>query len=101
MNEKWKNLDAAKTLKLVFWLFTAAFLVMAVVSPDRAEMFNGLKAIYTTPGKVVTDYFRVGGVSATFANCFIVGLFCCLLYQLPGAPGNSLSFFAFSLTMGF
>lgn len=101
MNEKWKNLDAGKTIKLVLWLFTFACLVMAVVAPDRAEMLNGLKAIYTTPGKVVTDYFRVGGVSATFANCVIVGLFCCLLYQLPGAPLNSLSFFAFSLTLGF
>lgn len=101
MNEKWKNLDAGKTIKLVLWLFTFACLVMAVVAPDRAEMLNGLKAIYTTPGKVVTDYFRVGGVSATFANVFIVGLFCCLLYQLPGAPLNSLSFFAFSLTLGF
>ena len=101
MNEKWKNLDAGKTLKLVFWLFTLAFLVAALVSPDRAQMLVGLKAIYTTPGKVVTDYFRVGGVSATFANAFLVGLLCCLLYQLPGAPLNSLSFFAFSLTAGF
>ncbi len=101
MKEKWKNLDAGKTLNLVFWLFTLAFLVMAVISPDRATVFSGLKAIYTTPGKVVTDYFRVGGVSATFANAFIVGLFCCLLYQLPGAPRNGLSFLAYALTMGF
>ena len=51
MNEKWKNLDAGKTLKLVFWLMTFVCLVMAVVAPDRAEMLSGLKAIYTTPGK--------------------------------------------------
>ncbi len=101
MNEKWKNLDAGKTLRLVFWLYTFAFLVMALVSPDRATMLDGLKAIYTTPGKVVTDYFRVGGVSATFANAFLVSLLCCLLYQLPGAPLNGVSFLAFSLTQGF
>ena len=45
MNEKWKNLEAGKTLKLVFWLFTFACLVMAVVAPDRASMLDGLKAI--------------------------------------------------------
>ena len=101
MNEKWKNLDIGKTIKLVLWLFTFAFLVMALVAPDRATMLDGLKAIYTTPGKVVTDYFRVGGVSATFANAFLVGLVCCLMYQLPGAPLNGMSFFAFSLTAGF
>ena len=88
-------------LKLVFWLFTIAFAIAAIVSPDRATMVEGLKAIYTTPGKVVTDYFQVGGISATFANAFIVGLVCCLLYQLPEAPFNGVSFLAFSLTMGF
>ncbi|MBQ9967328.1 MAG: DUF1576 domain-containing protein [Oscillospiraceae bacterium] len=100
MNEK-KVFDTAKMLKLVFWLFTLAFAVAALISPDRATMFSGLKAIYTTPCKVVTDYFQIGGISATFANAFIVGLFCSLLYMLPGAPFNGVSFLAFSLTMGF
>ncbi|MBP3634134.1 MAG: DUF1576 domain-containing protein [Oscillospiraceae bacterium] len=96
-----KEFTAAKMLKLVFWLMTLAFAVAALVSPDRAQMIEGLKVIYTTPCKVVTDYFQIGGVSATFANAFIVGLFCCLLYMLPEAPFNALSFFAFALTMGF
>ena len=101
MKDQVKEFNTARMLKMVFWLFTVAFAVAALVSPDRATMFEGLKTIYTTPCKVVTDYFQIGGISATFANAFIVGLFCCLLYMLPGAPFNGVSFLAFSLTMGF
>ena len=101
MKEKWKNLSASCTLKVVFWLFTAAFLVAAIISPDRAEMFSGLKAIYTTPAQVTKDYFEVGSVSATFFNAFLIGVLCSALYMLPGAVANGVSFLAFSLTMGF
>ena len=62
MNEKWKNLPASCMLKVVFWLFTAAFLVAAIVSPDRAELLSGLQAIYTTPAQVTKDYVRPGQV---------------------------------------
>jgi len=96
-----KEFTTAKMLKLVFWLFTLAFAVAAVIAPDRSSVIEGLKAIYSAPCKVVTDYFQIGGISATFANAFVVGLFCCLLYMLPGAPFNGVSFLAFSLTMGF
>ena len=101
MNEKWKNLPASCTLKVVFWLFTAAFLVAAIVSPDRAEMLSGLQAIYTTPAQVTKDYFEVGSVSAAFANAFLVCLLCSALYMLPGAAANGVSFIAFGLTAGF
>ena len=68
MNEKWKNLDTSAMLKSVFWLFALVFLAAAIISPDRAEMLSGLKAIYTTPAQVTKDYFAVGSVSATFAK---------------------------------
>ncbi len=101
MCERWRAADTNKTLKIVFWLFTFAFLAAALISPDRAAMFDGLKVIYTTPCKVVTDYFQIASVSGTFANAFLVGLVCSLLYMLPQAPRNGVSFLAFSLTMGF
>ena len=101
MNNQTKEFTTAKMLKLVFWLFTLAFAVAAVIAPDRATVLEGLKAIYSSPCKVVTDYFQIGGLSATFANAFIVSLFCSLLYLLPGAPFNGVSFLAFSLTAGF
>ena len=101
MNEKWKNLPASCMLKAIFWLFTAAFLVAAIVSPDRAELLSGLKAIYTTPAQVTKDYFEVGSVSAAFFNAFLVSALCSALYMLPGAAANGVSFIAFGLTAGF
>ena len=101
MTEKWKQLDASRMLKLVFWLFTAAFLVAALVSPDRGSLVSGLKALYTTPAQVTKDYFAVGGLSATFFSVFLVSLLCALLYLLPGAVANGVSFTAYGLTVGF
>lgn len=101
MNEKWKNLPASCTLKVIFWLFTAAFLLAALVSPDRAELLSGLKTIYTTPAQVTKDYFEIGGLSACFANVFLVSLICALLFLLPGAVANGASFIGYGLTVGF
>ena len=101
MTEKWRKLPASSMLKLVFWLFTLAFLVAALVSPDRAQLWSGLKAIYTTPAQVTKDYFEVGSVSAAFFNAFLVSLVCSLLYMLPGAAANGTSFIGFGLTIGF
>ena len=101
MTEKWKKLDASQMLKLVFWLFTAAFLVAALISPDRGSLVSGLKTLYTTPAQVTKDYFAVGGVSATFFNAFLMSAICSLLYMLPGAVANGVSFTAFGLTIGF
>ena len=101
MNEKWKKLPASCTLKVVFWMFVAAFLIAAFISPDRAEMLSGLQAIYSTPAQVTKDYFEVGSVSAAFMNAFLVGTLCAGLYMLPGATANGVSFLAFSLTCGF
>lgn len=101
MNEKLKSLDTNRTLKLVFWMFTLAFAVAAVISPDRGEMLSGLKNIYTTPAQVTKDYFEVGSVSAAFANACLMGIVCSALFMLPGAQANGVSFMAFSLTVGF
>lgn len=101
MKEKWKSCSASQMLKAVFWLFTAAFLIAALVSPDREQLFSGLKAIYTTPAQVTKDYFEVGSVSAAFFNASLVGALCAALYLLPGAVANGVSFLAFSLTCGF
>ena len=86
MNEKWKKLPASCTLKVVFWMFVAAFLIAAFISPDRAEMLSGLQAIYSTPAQVTKDYFEVGSVSAAFMNAFLVGTLCAGLYMLSGQP---------------
>ena len=98
---KIKNLSESRFLKLLFGFFTAAFLIAAVCMPDRANMLTGLWQIISGPSKLSTNYFAVGGYAATFLNIGLVGLFCTLLFCLPGVKANNGSNLAFLLTLGF
>ena len=98
---KIKNLSESNFLKLLFAFLAAAFLIGAVCMPDRAQMFSGLGQILSQPSKVSTNYFAVGGYSATFLNMSLVGLICLGLYCLPGAVANNVSTLAYILTVGF
>ncbi|MFI3312772.1 MAG: DUF1576 domain-containing protein [Eubacteriales bacterium] len=84
-----------------FWGFSVAFLVMALLASDRADMLTGLKNIIFYPSQVTTDYFVIGGVSATFLNVGLLGIVCCLLMSIPGYKIVGASGIAFFLTTGF
>ena len=99
--KKIKNLPESQFQKLFFAFITLCFLTTAVCLPDRNEMFTGLWRIFTSTCKISTNYFAVGGFSATFLNMGLVGLVCLLLYLLPGAKATSSSTLAFLLTVGF
>ncbi len=99
--KKIKNLPESEFLKLFFGFFSACFLVAAVCMSDRATMFSGLVKILTQPGKVSTNYFALGGYSATFLNMGLVGLCCTLLFVLLKAQANNASTLALLLTVGF
>ena len=99
--KKVKELSPNSFLKLLFAFFTAAFLVAAIIMPDRSTMFSGLWKILSQPSKVSTNYFAVGGYAATFLNVGLVCLICTALYCLPGATANNVSTLAFLLTAGF
>ena len=64
--KKIRDLSTGSFLKLLFACFTAAFLIAAVVMPDRGEMFSGLWQMMSQPGKVSTNFFSLGGYAATF-----------------------------------
>lgn len=99
--KKIRNLSESDFLKLLFLYFSAAFLVAALCMPDRADMFSGLIRILTTPGKVSTNTFAVGGYAGAFLNVGLVSLVCTLLYCIPGAKASNVSTLAFLLTAGF
>ncbi len=80
--KKRMTLSEGSFLKLFFACFTASFLIAAVCMPDRSTMFSGYWKILTQPAKVATNYFAVGGYSATFLNMGLVALVCTLV-QLP------------------
>ena len=99
--KKIRSMSEGEFLKLFFAFFTAAFLIAAVIMPDRASMFTGLWQILSQPSKLSTNYFFIGGYSATFLNMGLVGLICLLLYIVFKATPTNVSTLAFVLTLGF
>ena len=99
--KKIRSLSEGEFLKLFFAFFTAAFLIAAVIMPDRASMFTGLWQILSQPSKLSTNYFFIGGYAATFLNMGLVGLICLLLYIVFKATPTNVSTLAFVLTLGF
>ena len=73
--KKIRSLSEGEFLKLFFAFFTAAFLIAAVIMPDRGSMLPGLWQILSQPSKLSTNYFAVGGYSATFLDmCLMASL---------------------------
>lgn len=95
------DLSANSFNRLVFAFFSFCAIIAAVCMPDRSTMFTGLWNIITNPGKVVTNYFWLGGYSATFLNIGLTCLVCTLFYFLPGATANAVSTLSFFLVFGF
>lgn len=99
--KKLNALSESDFLKVLFGFFTVAFLVAALLMPDRGQMLSGLYRIISQPNKISTNYFYLGGYSATFLNMGLVALFCLALFVLFGATANNVSTLAFLLTLGF
>ena len=83
--KKLKNMEESDFLKLFFAFFSLFFLAGAVCMPDRARMISGMAQILSQPCKIPTNYFSVGGFSATLLNMGLVSLMCLGLYVALGA----------------
>ena len=99
--KKIKSLQESSFLRVFFAYVSFAFVVAAFILPDRADAFTGLWNLLTNPCKISTNYFALGGYSATFLNMGLVGLFCLGLTYLPGCKPNNVTTLAFLLTVGF
>ena len=99
--KKIRNLSEGSFLKLLFAFVAAAFLIAAVCMPDRNAMFAGLWKILSGPCKISTNYFALGGLSATFLNMGLVCLISLLLFVVFRGTPNNVSTLAVLLTTGF
>lgn len=99
--KKIRSMSEGEFLKLFFAFFTAAFLIAAVIMPDRATMLPGLWQILSQPSKLSTNYFAVGGYAATFLNMGLVALISLLLFIVFHGTPTNVSTLAFVLTLGF
>ena len=99
--KKIRNLSESNFLKLFFGFFTLCFLVAAFCMPDRNNLMSGWIAILTSPCKVTTNYFWLGGYAATFFNMAMVGVMCLTLLCAFKTNANNVTTLAFILTVGF
>ena len=99
--KKIKNLSEGNFLKLLFAFFAAAFLIAAVCTPDRKDIFTGLWKILSQPSKISANYFAMGGYAATFFNMGLVCLISLLLFFVFRGTPNNVSTLAVLLTTGF
>ena len=100
---KHKKVSAPRVLRLTFCAFTLAFLLAALIAPDRADMLAGLGRILTGPAQLTKDYFKpeLGGLSASMLNTALVAAICTALTLLPGANVTGATALAWFLTVGF
>ncbi len=99
--KKLNNLSQESFLKAFFLFVSACFIIAAPIMPDRATMFSGLWKIMSGTCKISTNYFALGGFSATFLNMGLVGLICTGLCFLPGCKPNNVTTLGVLLTIGF
>ena len=98
---KLKTMSESSFLKLFMAFMSACFIVGALFMPDRAQMISGFWTILSSPAKISTNYFDLGGYAATFLNMGLVGVVLLALYVVFKATCNNVSTFAFILTVGF
>ena len=98
---KVKSLSESSFLKFFFGFLTVCFLIAAVCMPDRSTIFTGLWNILSSPAKLSTNYFAVGGYGATFLNMALVALIYTLLFVVLKSAANNVSTLGFILTLGF
>ena len=79
----------------------AAYLIAALLVPDRGQMMSGLAQILMSPAQLTKDYFEIGSVSGTFLNVSLVGFVCAAMTCLPGAAVGGGTIAAYFLTTGF
>ena len=99
--KKLNTLPQERFLKIFFLFVSLCFIVAAPIMPDRSTMFSGLWKIMSGTCKISTNYFALGGFSATFLNMGLVGLCCTALCFLPGAKPNNVTTLGVLLTVGF
>lgn len=66
-------------ISLSFFVFS---IVLCLIYNEGFDLLKNLFLILTSPCKLVTDYFALGSVSATFLNASICGFVCNLMMRM-------------------
>lgn len=84
-----------------FWtgaLFLAS-LAATLIYSDFPSLFSDLLRILLSPAKLLTDYFALGGLGATFLNAALCGLACNLFLLITKTKSSALTLAAYFLVI--
>ena len=70
-------------------LFFLAASPIAVIYTKEWDFFDNLVRILTSPSKLVTDYFALGGLGSTLFNAAVCGLLANLIVYISRAKANA------------
>ena len=95
MSETMSDKENALSRRLIYIypLFISLFFLIAtpiaVLYTKEWNFFDNLVRILTSPSKLVTDYFALGGLGSTLFNAAICGLFANLIIYISKAKANA------------
>lgn len=76
-----------------YCLFISVFFLLAtpiaVIYTKEWDFFENLSRIITSPSKLVTDYFALGGLGSTLFNAAFCGMIANLVIHITGARANA------------
>ena len=93
---------ANKIINFYTIFLSLVFLVaspIAVYVTGETDFWHNLFTIFTSPSKLVTDYFALGGLGSTLFNAAICGIAANILINLSVVRINATSFAAYMLVV--
>lgn len=78
-----------RSYTLFLSLFFLASVPIAVLYTKEWDVFHNLWNIVTSPSKLVTDYFALGGLGSTLLNVAICGLLANAIIYISGVRANA------------
>ena len=95
--QRWKSADPYHLFLLTLFVLTVA----AFAADSPADILRGLKAIFTSPGRLTTDYIAVGGLGAALISAVMTGIFSLGITKYAKIKPNGATIMAIWLAIGF
>lgn len=90
--------------QLKFWyvlIWALSLICLAFFFGDMATLWSGFYRLLTSPANLVTDYFALANVGATFLNVGLMTLLSLIMVRKSGAELNGVVMAALFTVMGF
>ncbi len=95
--------NAGKIIAFYAFFISLAFLIATPIAMqytgETGDFWLHVFEILTSPSKLVTDYFKLGGLSSTFFNAAVCGLACNIIILLSRTKATASTFAAYMLVV--